>query len=530
MEIRGSKGFVSVMTAFLIFVFLGLAAFSIDLGYYFFTKKKLQNIADASATAAVADIENYDSIARDVIAHNRPRAGDVVEVERGTYDQGSNIFSADPNGEAVRVYIKRGIPAFFSRIFGREVLNPEGEAIARLFIKGIVTSVGATVLNIDTERSALLNGILGGLLGTTLSLDVVGWKGIADADLDLIKFLDLATAELNVGSIDELLNTNVNLIQLIDLMIEALEADESTAKIALNDLKMQIGALSGTVKLGDILKVDLNYGELAKADINLLSFLVTSAEVFNHAHAVVAGVGLDLPPLASLNLKLSVVEPPVIALAKEGTTIHSAAVRLFLDAKVLSIIGTGGSLLDVPIYLELGSADATVMKLISYTADINATASLTKVFIGGGIGDDWFSNEDETIDKDDITPVTILNASLLGIPLVTVTAKSYVNAEGGSGTLSFNLQNIMPITQSVYGTASIENLMQSLINNLELDVNVLGLGINVTQVLNILNPLLNTIGSVVGSLLDSLTTMLGISLGKTDVTVHSAAYSVRLVR
>ncbi|MBU2718085.1 hypothetical protein HF563_01465, partial [Acidithiobacillus ferridurans] len=68
-------------------------------------------------------------------------------------------------------------------------------------------SISSQVLNLNTQQSALLNGILGGLLGTSLNLSVAGYNALLGTTVSLGQLAQT----LNVGTVNHLLSTNLNL-------------------------------------------------------------------------------------------------------------------------------------------------------------------------------------------------------------------------------------------------------------------------------------------------------------------------------
>ncbi len=52
--LTGQRGAVAILTAVLFMVFLGFAAFAIDLGHLYLVKSELQNAADAAALAGAS--------------------------------------------------------------------------------------------------------------------------------------------------------------------------------------------------------------------------------------------------------------------------------------------------------------------------------------------------------------------------------------------------------------------------------------------------------------------------------------------
>lgn len=238
LKAKDNRGFVSVLTAIIAVALLGFAALSVDMGYYLLKRHQLRNVSDAAALAAVMDINNYADVAMGVINKNPAVTAGGFKLDRGWWDDGQGTFTSDQSGDAVRVSAEQPISLFFASAFGSGVYRLSAGSIAQPDIKGVVTSLGTTVAAIDTNKSTLLNGLLGGLLGTTITIDAVGWQGVADANIDLIKFLELAKAQFGAADTKELLNAQVTLSNIIDLTM-ALEND-ATVTAALNGIKNSI--------------------------------------------------------------------------------------------------------------------------------------------------------------------------------------------------------------------------------------------------------------------------------------------------
>ena len=76
----------------------------------------------------------------------------------------------------------------------------------------------------------ILNKLIAPLIGGTVSIDAVGWKGVADAT---VTFERLRTAlGLTAGTTDQVLDTTVTHRQLLDATVNALNADGSPSALA----------------------------------------------------------------------------------------------------------------------------------------------------------------------------------------------------------------------------------------------------------------------------------------------------------
>lgn len=534
------KGSTSVLVAIMIPVIIGFIGLGIDVGHLFITKKQLQNNADSAAMAGVSDLDHYQTLVNSVIQSGGLQIANLQQAVRGSWDEGTKAFVADDTGKAVRVELSQTIDVYFMRLLGAPARIPvTATATANLRIAGVVAKLGASLIDIDTTKGALLNALLGNLLGTSLNLTAVGWQGLANGQLNLIQFINLAKLDLGVGTTEQLLNTNVTIMQFLDLMIQALEADNQTAALDLAVLQSQIaglsvGALNLSLRIGDIINLDLNQGALVKADVDVLSLVSVLAEVFNHNSAVSLSTNVNLG-LLNVDLRANIVEPPVIRVMQEGDTIHSAGARIYLNSQVgtlLSGLLTNSSLLNVPLYLELGSGDATLTNVSADGVDFNVGSSLAKVFLGDINPNFFFSTT--TLDQNDFDQARILDASLLGIPILSADAKSYVNASGGGSAVTIPVENFGE-TYSVNNQAgdAVAGLVSSLLssNNLDLNVKLLGLELNLGAVTTSLLGQLSSavLSPLLSALLNPVSMLTGVFPGRTDLTVYDYAYEAVLV-
>lgn len=538
---RGAISLMMVLSAFFFFGFTGLI---LDGGSMFLTKIRLQSAADSAVLSALSDIENCETIASSVAKANRFDS-DLPETQsqiaRGVWDSDGKNFTPAADGNALRVTLEKDVPIYFLRLLGvpaKQRVKAESTGVLRQ--AGAIVKLGATAIDINTDEGTLFKGLLGSMLGTSLQLSAIGWQGLIDAHLDLVRFINLAKLDLNAGSTDGLLETELTVGEILELMAEALQADESTAAAELRILKQQVLATSiapiqTKLRLGDLLQLDTNRGALAKAEVNALSMVTAVAELFNHKSAVSADTSVHLGGLLDVDLKVNIVEPPVIKIMQEGSTIHSAGARVYLNAKAATSLNgllTNSSLLHVPLYLELGSGDAELTGISDEGVELKTGSSLAKLYLGDVDEDLYFS--DSTLDSGDFDKATILDLSLLGLEVLRADAKAYTDAAGAAETMS--------VPPEAFGAMFKENnelgdavggLVSSLLdqNNLELDLRLLGLDLGREEVVNnlvgtlsysILSPLLT-------SLLNPVSMMTGVFPGRTDVTVYDYAYEAVLV-
>ncbi|MGH8491662.1 MAG: pilus assembly protein TadG-related protein [Moraxellaceae bacterium] len=369
------RGAIAMMTAaFLMFALLCLVLV-VDTGRLYYEKRRLQRIADTSAldaategglcsldsgptlTALVATSATRNGFSGDVsVAPNEVSGGYMETVD------GIRIFNADPDrAEAVQVVLGKDVPASLiaGGLFGN-IVELRAQATAQR-IPTVTFSAGSSLLNINSSKSALLNPLLNGLLGTHLNLNAVSYQGIADADVSLLDFMrsaGLIGTRITAGAVDQALNTSVSLASFTAATVNVLDQQQAAGVGLLNS--QLIGVKSATVKLGDIVALDTAPGmmeEALKAKVNLLELLVAAAMAANKNNAVALSLGV-----AGVSASLRVIEPPQIAVGWPGmengqwrTKAKTAQVRLTVSAQPNVLGLTAG---DIGLTTEVAQGEA----------------------------------------------------------------------------------------------------------------------------------------------------------------------------
>ncbi|MDD4880912.1 MAG: pilus assembly protein TadG-related protein [Gallionellaceae bacterium] len=537
---RFQTGAISVMAAAGMAALVASALLAVDLGNLFYTKRQLQNVADTAALSAVSDLPNAAYIATDTASKNDFTVPGVhsntLETVTGRYDtdttdgiyQGTFSAGGDPEQQnAVKVTVTTQQPYFF--MAGNREISATATA-TRTAEAGF--SIGSGLLNIDTRQSALLNAILGKLLHTSLNLDAMSYQGLATAHVNL---LDLVRVEGHVGTVNELLGLDLSLADVLHLTAQALGQND----ILYLDLEnlANLEALGNLhLKLGDLIKLSVADGEsAASADLNVLQLISLSAQVANGDHFLdVPITNINIPGILSLDLALSLIEPPSIAIGPAGkgadgqwlTRAHTAQTRLKVDVKVLEMLG---GLLHLPIYLELAKGQAWLENiecrspLDDSTVTIGATSGIAGIYIGEVNIPDVMTNREVAVTGDNIEKTKVLD--LLG--LLWIKAKAGIDLPGGGGDLAFNGPFDDQNTQRISGLET-AGLFSSLSNTLGLELGgplgdllntlleiLLGVtpGELLTQVLDLLTPVLSLLDDILAPVLS----LLGLQLGYADV-------------
>lgn len=551
------RGAISIMAAASMTALVAAALLMVDLGNLFFTKRHLQSVADNAALSAVNDPSNAEAIAKTTAVQNGFAVpgthGNTLTAVVGQYDettpdgtfQGTFRTGVDPAlNNAVQVTVSTQEPYFF--VWGNRLITATATAVRQDIA---AFSIGSGLVSLDTNRSILLNAILGKLLHTSIHLDAASYNGLANANVSL---LDLVKADADVGTLQGLLDANVSVAELINLTATALDqsgiADVDVAIAALDLLGLTIpGDLK--LNLGDLLKVSLADGSTAAdARINVLQLIMAAAQVANGEHFLnVPIVGINLPGIVSLNLALSLIEPPTIAVGPAGkdssgnwlTRAHTAQMRLKLSLDLLPVLG---HVVYLPLYLELAQGDAWLESIQcriprdDSTVTIGATSGIAGVYVGE-VNEDAMTNREAAID---ISPAKVVNLELFGLPLLTLETQAAVELPGGAATLEFTGPFDEPQSQRVYGL-DVSGLFTNLIDSLELKpggligelLNILLglLGLTLEGLIKLVLAVLVPVGALLDAILNPVLSLLGLQLGFADVTLHDVTCGVaHLVR
>jgi uncharacterized membrane protein len=316
---------------------------------------------------------------------------------------------------------------------------------------------------------------------------------------------------LNVGTLDQVLNTQVTLAQLINATIQALSPAQA-ASINVAELgNLTTGALGGTLlKLGDILNVNATDGIAAlSAQINVLDLInVGTLQVANKNNLIDLGANIDLGALGQVGLQLKLIEPPQMGVGGVGATATSAQVRLALNVNALL------GLVNLPLFIDVAPGQAQLQSL-QCTAPKNATFKITT-----GVAEVCLANGQTGMGAP--CPDVSKPANQVAVlPLVSLG----INASLTSPDTSATLYPPPPAGVPPDGPSSklVGSSLGAILGGiLQPGTFVFG------GLLSLLNPLLITLGTVlnpvlgaVGALLDTTFSLLGLGIGQSTLNLSS---------
>lgn len=328
------RGAIGLMAAIVLGMALLFMLLVVDSGRLYLEQRQLQRVADLAVLEAVGRGGSCTSGTATTFANesaSRNGFPQPVSVTCGTLNtiDGLRTFVADNSkSDAIRVIATTAVPTSVAvglwRLFSVAGvdLNKNLTASAVGAIGGqplAMLSIRTALGTIDSSRSTLLNGVLGGLLGGKLDLTLVSWNGLATTNINLLSYLDQLAIDLNLtaGNYNQLLDTTVSATQLINAAVNVLEKGGPAASVALNALKAikLIASNTQILKLGDLIKVQNGTSNAGlNTDLRVFDLLQGIVQLSNGKSAISADINSSIPLVGNVTLKLKVIEPAQISM------------------------------------------------------------------------------------------------------------------------------------------------------------------------------------------------------------------------
>lgn len=566
--LNSRNGNFAVMTALTLPFAIVLTAFAVDEGSLYTERRHAQAITDIAAIAATSNISKAEAAVAATFADNglgqvlvrspgnttKPSPNrPVADVVRGRYtpDPSRERSSRFEPGKQPYNAVQVSLSKIGSLYFGGSVMP--APVIGTTAIASTTTeaafSVGSRLVNLD---GGLANALLGALLGGNINLDIMDYKALASADVSVLSFLDALAIRTGATAVtySDLLSTKATVGQIAAAMADVPGLD-SVSRIALQTLGAEsstslLVSLNALIDLGSVGKLGIGQRP-AGLDImaNVLSMLTASLAIANGEHMVDASLGGTLPGLGGLKLKIAIGEPPQrspwLAVGEEGKVVRTAQTRVSLVATVSPLatnLGGGIHLLSIhlPLHVEVAYAEARLKSIEcptgrpeSLRVKVDATPGIAEVYIAEAYGSGFADFTRKLLFR----PVAVADVSLnilYVIKLDLLKIKGYAHAKMGNATpipLTFTHADILSKTAKTATTSDYtESLTSSLIDDLSLSVEPLGLPININSLLGVVKPpvklSLGAVTPALDKLLHNLLSLLGVSLGQADVRVTGA--------
>ena len=546
-------GNVAILGAVFLPVAIALLALGVDTGSIYYEQRHLQNITDLAAISGASNVSKADALAQLTVEHNGVKSfvfNDDEVIGAGGGDIGNDIsrtkmwletgrYSPDPdtspdkrfvpgksNPNAVRVEMEQTAQLFF----GEALRKPPriGATGVAYMASEAAFSVGSRLLKLD---GGILNELLGQLLGADLSLTVMDYQALLDADISLFSFLDGLATQVGVtaGTYEEVLDANASVADVLAAASQIASPPSTASLLAgianspdVADLSID---LTGIIDLGVVGEVAIGEGDAAMdASIGIMDLIVATAGVANGSSQVELDLSASPPGLASARLSLAIGEPMQdsawLAIGEEGSTIRTAQTRLFVEA----VVGGSGVLkhlaVRLPIYVEVATAEARLANI--FCPGGRSDRANVEVMAQPGVVNARIADLSGQLRE--IGAVQYFEpATLLSLPAIKVMGSAY--AEMGNqrfSALRFSAADIRSgRIKSVNTSNFTSSLTATLIGDLVLDVNVAGISLLSTSAIQ--SALVDTLQLAtvpLDKLIYNTATVLGVSIGEADIRVN----------
>jgi uncharacterized membrane protein len=508
----------------------GCAALGVDVGSIFADKRRTQSAADLAAIVAASDLSNASRAAAATVAKNSLPPDSLVAVEPGVYKADASLApqqrftAAATPANAVRVTMRTKTPLFFGKVLtGATDYNLDAAAIATT-TQLATFAIGSRLASLN---GGLLNTLLGGLLGTSLSLSAMDYQSLIDAKVNLFDFMSALATRANLTGVnyDTLLNSSLKVGDVVSALQTTVGS--GPAAVALANVSASLAGIATSISLGSLIDPGpygaMTAGQQPKVAVNVAAFdlLSAMAQAANGTNQIAAGLNLGLPGIAAVTLQATIGERPVgtswITVGSVGAGVHTAQTRIFLN---IQLVGTGSvSVVNLPVYVEIASGTAT-LNAVSCGYPNLSTSSVT-LGVSPGIVDAWIGG---------VTPADMSNfstkpnppaAKIVNLGIIQVTARAHAAMSNTSPTdVNFNYSEIQAQTRKTVNTTSFtSSLTSSLLNDLQLGVQLGPLGLPIPGIGPLVVSIISGATGSIDTLLASVLQTLGVGLGQADVWV-----------
>lgn len=520
------RGAILVLAAAGLVLSMIAAGLAVDVGRLAQDARQDQKIADLAALDAVRVLPgNLDQTASDSVTmaaresalrngfpYTSPGYGLVVEWAATK----AGPFSSAPAQLATANVVKVTATSPHKNAFPFALTSRDSMTRSGLATKKNIAgfTLGSSLLNINTRTSDLLNPILSRWLGGTVNLSLVSWQGLAAGGVTLGALqTQLAAMGFSIGSVDQMLATDLTLAQLYQATANALAAKGDTANANLFNILRAQAVTAATVKLGEMITVEQGAESAAAgAQMNLLQLITGSATVANGSNLIsIPNLGVTVPGVSSVALSLRVIEGPKTYIGTPGTGPHveTGQIQLTLtptlDLNVLSLLKVTGTL---PVNLQAAGATGTLKTVSCPSKNIVVTAD-PKAFSG--------------LSQSTTISVKALAGLIPVLDLVATSVTPEINGPPQDVAFTYSADFSPPNQVSKHmgsdpvGLKTATTLQGTAANVSALGLLTVGLGQN-SVVSGVLAALSNVLGDVDTGVLTPMLKALGMDIGGADLT------------
>ncbi|SDG24931.1 TadG family pilus assembly protein [Pelagibacterium luteolum] len=515
-------------------VLIGVAAFAVDEASLHLERRQLQSVADLAAIHAAGDPQNAEARIATVLSDfGYTLPPDAVTVTPGRYSTDpaqpahTRFMPAATPANAVSVALTHPGQLHFASIFNMAPPDIGVSAIAAATPRAAY-SIGSRLASLN---GGVLNAVLGGLLGTELSLSLVDYQAIASLDIELLDFLDALAGHLDLtaGTYGDLLASDIALSDIAIALSGAAGGNAVLLRLAgLIDDEIAI-EMARLIAADGLAHLAIGTSAAIVADLNALQLLSAAALVADGNRHITLGLGANVPGLVGIDVALVIGEPPqggFFTLAGEGSYVRTAQTRLRLDLDIAgNTSGLGLLSIRLPVYAELAPAEARLAAVSCPPGRPEAASAILAVTPGtlrlaiGHTAPASFLDTDRPL----VVNKTPLVSLLGGIARVNAHV-DIAMAQTQPVSVGFTHADIAARTvRTVSTTTPLASLTGSLLGNLDLELEVLRLNLLGGLLSGATGAVRGLIAPVIPALdqtLIALFDVLGLGLGQADLRIH----------
>jgi uncharacterized membrane protein len=549
----GNIGLSAALVLPLVVLSLGLG---VDFGYLTLQKQELQGVADLTAIVAASDLPNLETAARNHFKTNGLSMaiatknglinpdGKVIPKDQFAAKNGiativTGRYVPDPSLPTGQRFIANATPADAAQV----TIEKEGTIhLAAMFSKpptmsatGTAASTKLASFSVGSRLASLndgiLNQLLGQMLGTTISLKLMDYQALVNADINIQPFLKNVSTRLNLtaASYDDVLKANITMPQLLASM-QAVQGVSAAANSALKALETATKLNKKTFTLSQILNIDpkkaisVNAGSNWAMKVSALDIVSTAAALANGNKQISLAAIAGLPGIASASVNLAIGEPPVTTpsqrLGAPGSAVRTAQTRLMIEVNIDGLALLAGLKIKLPIYVEVAYAEAKLADIRCYGGSAtNASVSIDAV---PGVAEIAIGTVNPTVLSNFSSDARVEQACILDSLLVRIDGIAHVEATNlKPQRLTFSPSEVAANSLKTVSTKDIlTSATQTLLNNLDVDIQVLFLTLGSPKLVQA--ALAQTLGAVtpaIDTLIYNLLLAVGVRVGEADVRV-----------
>ena len=523
---RSRNGGVAIMAAAIGALACVLAAIVVDLAGVALAGRTLQGAADLAALSAASYLERAQLAAETTAQANLADVQTRVVV--GVYTPDPERPAADrftpgaSNPNAARVSLTRDTPLYFGRwILGRPSLTLTRTAVAARPSQPPLAmfSIGSRLARLD---GGVANQLLSGLTGSSVSLSLMDYRALADADVSLLGAFDAFAVDLGVeaGRYDQLLDRSIDVGRALEI-VRGLAGDQADSVLS----KLVTPASGITVRLGDIVgvKADASSGLAEGLDASVSAMDLAMAMLETGGDRQIRFALGAQPGLADVTVDLAIGERPaqspwLTVTDDRQPIVRTAQARLYVRARTSQKL-SGLAQVELPILIELAPSEGRLNAVACdpEAVELGVRPGLATVALGR-IQEEALGDFTRDLSP---SPATLLD--VVGVVRVKASAEVEI-ADPTFRRTNFSAKDIADQTVRTVTAANLASgLMSSLFSRLNVSVQALGLGLGLGGLTSALNALVAPLGPVLDTVIQPILELAGLKLGEADVRVHGVS-------